>query len=348
MLTNDFYFDLPKELIAQYPSGERGNDRLLVLDRASGRITDAVFSDLPAFLPPDCLMVFNNTKVRHARVYAQSGASEVEFLLVAPVDTGHTWKVLIKRSKRQKEGKHYTFAAGTVGTLIAPPADVPSDDAADYRYIRFSRCITDSWLEAHGHIPLPPYIKREDTVDDAARYQTIYAQHIGSAAAPTAGLHFTPAVLHDLDERHIAQTAVTLHVGLGTFLPVRSQTIEEHQMHREAFCIENAAADSIEEAHAQRKPIVAVGTTSVRTLESAWNADTHTLRRGTQSTNIFIYPGYRFGLVDALLTNFHTPESTLLMLVCAFAGKEAIFTAYRHAIEHKYRFFSYGDAMLIL
>lgn len=346
MFTKDFDFELPKELIAQYPSTERGHDRLLVLNRKTGALIDAVFSDLPDLLPPDCLMVFNNTKVRHARLYAHSGGGTVELLLIEPVNDGHIWKTLVKRAKRQREGKEYTFPDGTRAVLIPPP----SLDAAaqDCKYVRFSRCIDDRWLQANGHIPLPPYIKRGDTHEDAARYQTVYAENIGSVAAPTAGLHFTDTVLQELDKRHIARTAVTLHVGLGTFLPVRTEIVEEHTMHTEKFFISDETADAVEQAYRVRKKILAVGTTSVRTIESAWNAGTQTLRRGEQATNIFIYPGFKFGLTEALLTNFHTPQSSLVMLVSAFAGREAIFAAYRHAIEKKYRFFSYGDAMLIL
>lgn len=346
MFTKDFNFELPKELIAQYPSRERGNDRLLVLDRRTGRLTDALFSDLPDFLPPDCLMVFNNAKVRHARLYAQSGAGESEFLLLEPIDEGFVWKVMIKRSKRHREGREYTFPDGTRAVLISHPSGDTA--AADYRYVRFSHCIDDRWLEKYGHIPLPPYIKRDDTVEDASRYQTVYAEQTGAVAAPTAGLHFTEPVLQELKRRHIAQTTVTLHVGLGTFLPVRTEIIEDHTMHTEKFFISEEAADAVEQAYHAQKPIVAVGTTSVRTLESAWCTETHRLSRGSQATDIFIYPGYQFGVVDALLTNFHTPESSLVMLVSAFAGREHIFSAYRHAIEKKYRFFSYGDAMLIL
>ncbi len=344
MFTKDFDFDLPKELIAQYPAEKRGDDRLLVLNRKTGEITDALFSDLPRFLPPDCLMVFNNAKVRHARLYAQTESGEAEFLLISPLDEGYTWKTLIKRAKRQKEGRRYVFADGTTAVLTAAPPDADPDGL----YIKFDRCIDDAWLETHGHIPLPPYIKRADTAADASRYQTVYAKTTGSVAAPTAGLHFTQSVLDELNQRNIAQTSVTLHVGLGTFLPVRTETIEEHTMHTEKFCISAPTAEAVEAAVREKKPVVAVGTTSVRTLESAWRKDTCTLTRGDQETDIFIYPGFQFGVTDVLLTNFHTPESTLLMLVSAFAGKEAVFSAYRHAVEQKYRFFSYGDAMLIV
>ena len=346
MLTKDFDFELPKELIAQHPSAERGNDRLLVLNRATGALTDALFSDLPGFLPSDCLMVFNNTKVRHARVYAHAGGAEIEFLLIEPLDEGFVWKTLVKRAKRQREGKEYTFPDGTCAVLIPPPSLDAAD--ADCKYLRFNRCIDDRWLEANGHIPLPPYIKRGDTDEDAARYQTVYAKNTGSVAAPTAGLHFTDEILQKLDAQHIPRTAVTLHVGLGTFLPVRTDVVEDHSMHTEKFFISDETAHTVDAAHRNGKTVLAVGTTSVRTLESAWDAETQRLRRGAQSTNIFIYPGFTFGLTGALLTNFHTPQSSLVMLVSAFAGRENIFAAYHHAIEKKYHFFSYGDAMLIL
>ncbi len=344
MFTKDFDFDLPKELIAQYPAEKRGDDRLLVLNRNTGEIIDALFSDLPQFLPPDCLMVFNNAKVRHARLYAQTESGEAEFLLITPLDEGYTWKTLIKRAKRQKEGRRYVFADGTIAVLIAAPPDADPKSL----YIRFDRCIDDAWLEKYGHIPLPPYIKRADTAADTSRYQTVYAKNTGSVAAPTAGLHFTQSVLDELNERNIAQTDVTLHVGLGTFLPVRTEKIEEHTMHTERFFISEKTAKAVECAVQQKKPVVAVGTTSVRTLESAWQKKEKILKRGEQETNIFIYPGFQFGVTNMLLTNFHTPESTLLMLVSAFAGKEIIFSAYRHAVEQQYRFFSYGDAMLII
>lgn len=346
MFTKDFDFDLPKELIAQYPSGERGNDRLLVLNRKTGSLTDAVFSDLPSFLPPNCLMVFNNTKVRHARVYAHTASGEAEFLLIEPVDEGFVWKALLKRAKRQREGKEYTFDDGTRAVLIAPP----SPDAAEEgcKYVRFDRCIDDRWLEANGHIPLPPYIKRGDTVEDAARYQTVYAKKTGSVAAPTAGLHFTEPLLQELDKRRIERTAVTLHVGLGTFLPVRTDVVEEHTMHSEKFFISNETAEAVENAKNAGRTVVAVGTTSVRTLESAWDERTQRLKRGMHETDIFMYPGFHFNVTGAMITNFHTPQSTLVMLVSAFAGRTAIMEAYRHAIAQKYRFFSYGDAMLIL
>ncbi|MGP1594059.1 MAG: tRNA preQ1(34) S-adenosylmethionine ribosyltransferase-isomerase QueA [Treponema sp.] len=344
MLTKDFYFDLPKELIAQYPSAERGNDRLLVLDKRSGAITDALFSDLPKFLPDDCLMVFNDAKVRRARVYAETERGEIEFLLIQTIDGGFTWKVLMKRAKRQKEGACYHFTDGTTAVLV--PA--PESSAADCKYIRFNRCIDDVWLEKYGHIPLPPYIKRGDTCEDAARYQTIYAKNSGSVAAPTAGLHFTQSVFDSLHSKNIEMTSVTLDVGLGTFLPVRTENIEDHAMHTEHFTITDTAADAIETAYKKKRRIAAVGTTSVRTLESAWNRTTEHIVRGGQTTNIFIYPGFEFSLTDILLTNFHTPESSLVMLVSAFVGKEQLFNAYQHAIKQHYRFFSYGDAMLII
>ncbi|MGP1490496.1 MAG: tRNA preQ1(34) S-adenosylmethionine ribosyltransferase-isomerase QueA [Treponema sp.] len=298
MFTKDFDFELPKELIAQHPTVERGNDRLLVLNRQTGTLTDAFFSDLPSLLPPDCLMVFNNTKVRHARIYAHSGEAEVEFLLIEPLDEGFVWKVLVKRAKRQREGKQYTFSDGTCAVLIPPPSLDAAD--TDCKYVRFNRCIDDRWLEVNGHIPLPPYIKRGGTDEDAARYQTVYAATIGSIAAPTAGLHFTDTVLQALDTQHIARTTITLHVGLGTFLPVRTEVIEEHAMHTEKFFISDETADMVESAYQSGKTVLAVGTTSVRTLESAWNAETQRLQRGAASTNIFIYPGFTFGPTGAV------------------------------------------------
>ncbi len=352
MQTNDFRFDLPEELIAQNPSGERGADRLLALDRATGAIRDAFFADFPSLVDPESLLVFNDSRVRHARVYAtaDSSGSRAEFLLVAErrlpgVEPGTVWKAMARNAKRHRVGRGYTFDDGTRAGIV----DVPGEETAgsEFRFLEFSRPIDDDWLDANGHMPLPPYIRREDGLADADRYQTVYARETGSVAAPTAGLHFTDGVLGELDRRGIERVTVTLHVGLGTFLPVRSEKIEDHAMHEESYGVSAAAAEAVTRAKRDGRPVVAVGTTSVRTLESAWDEETGSLRSGGGATRIFIYPGYRFRVVDALFTNFHTPESTLLMLVSAFAGKDAVFRAYAHAVKKRYRFFSYGDSMFI-
>jgi len=340
METTDFSFELPEELIAQFPAAERGADRLLVLDRTSGARTHRMVADLPSLVEPGTLLVFNDSKVRKARVYGtpigQEGAGEVEFLLLDRIGSGR-WRAMVKRAKRQKVGRRYAFPAGA-------EAEIEAEDG-EFRLVRFDRDLGDDWLDEHGHIPLPPYIRREDAPADSSRYQTIYARAVGSAAAPTAGLHFTPAIMDALRAAGAEIAYVTLHVGLGTFLPVRAEKIEDHRMHEEAYTIGEETAAAVEKAKREGRPVLAVGTTSVRTLESAWRDGR--LERGSGRTSIFIYPGYRFKVVDRLFTNFHTPASTLLMLVSAFAGRDLILEAYREAVAERYRFFSYGDAMYI-
>lgn len=351
MQTSDFHFDLPEHLIAQVPSATRGADRLLVLDRTTGSLEDRDFSEFPSLVEPGTLLVFNDSRVRRARVYAEVAVtgSRVEFLLISPVmmpgcQPGAVWKVMAKNAKRQKPGREYHFP----GDLSARVLDDPDGIAGgEFRLLGFSSPVDDTWLDRFGHMPLPPYIHRDDEAFDADRYQTVYAKTTGSVAAPTAGLHFTPNILDELDRHGIERTSITLHVGLGTFLPVRTENLEDHTMHEERFIISDDTARKVETAKKEGRPIMAVGTTSVRTLESAWDCGERRLRTGEQSTDIFIYPGYEFSVVDRLFTNFHTPESTLVMLVSAFAGKERIFNAYRHAVEQEYRFFSYGDSMLI-
>lgn len=353
MQTKDFYFDLPEELIAQKPCQERGRDRLLRLDRATGAVEDHEFADIVGLIEPGTLMVFNDSKVRHARVYAKADSSgkEAEFLLVSARtiegrEPGTVWKAMARNAKRHKVGREYTFADGTHVRIIADPE--ASSANTEFRLLEFDRPIDDAWLDLNGHLPLPPYIRREDELSDADRYQTVYARNMGSVAAPTAGLHYTPEILAALGARGVEIAYVTLHVGLGTFLPVRTSTVEDHAMHEESFSVSEATADRVNRAKREGRPVLAVGTTSIRTLESAWDSDFGTLRAGDGATRIFIYPGYRFQVIDRVFTNFHTPESTLLMLVSAFAGKERIEKAYRHAIESRYRFFSYGDSMLIV
>jgi S-adenosylmethionine:tRNA ribosyltransferase-isomerase len=362
MKRRDYFFELPESLIAQYPSPERGRSRLMVLDPRRGSREHRTVTDLPSLLEKGTLLVFNNSRVRKARLPArdkETGA-EVEFLLLenrdgGPGETGLVWKAMVRRSRRRRPGSRYVFAGGIEAGIIAAEGE--------FRILKFERPIDEAWLERWGHIPLPPYIKREDTETDGERYQTVYASLTGSAAAPTAGLHFTRELLAELEEAGMETAFVTLHVGLGTFLPVRAENIEDHVMHEESFCIDDETARRIEKAKKEKRGILAVGTTSVRTLESAWepSKDGGRLRRGEGSTSIFIYPGYDFKVADMLFTNFHTPESTLLMLVSAFAGaktgafaqpgglsgRELILDSYRQAIQEGYRFFSYGDAMLI-
>ncbi|MFA5570879.1 MAG: tRNA preQ1(34) S-adenosylmethionine ribosyltransferase-isomerase QueA [Sphaerochaetaceae bacterium] len=344
MKTKEFYFNLPSELIAQYPTDVRGQSRLLVLDRDSGSLRDSEMTHIAEFLEPDSLLVLNNSKVRKARVYGiSSTGAKVEFLFLQEIETS-LWSVTTSKSKKQKVGKSYTFLSfdgnhSYHATIVK--------DEEQQKHLLFDTLIDESFFEMCGHIPLPPYIKREDEVEDIQRYQTMYASHLGSVAAPTAGLHFTPAMFESLSKKNIEIVELTLHVGMGTFLPMRSEHIEEHIMHREHFELSEMAAASINKAKQERRKVVAVGTTSVRTLESCYDQRSGGVVAQSKSTDLFITPSYTFHVVDQLITNFHTPESSLLVLVSAFASKERIFDAYEHAIKEKYRFFSYGDAMFI-
>jgi S-adenosylmethionine:tRNA ribosyltransferase-isomerase len=338
MKTADFSFDLPETLIAQRPPSQRGQSRLMVLDRETRTRSHQMMADLPTLLEPESLLVFNNSKVRKARIYgmAESGA-RVEFLLLRRRDP-LTWTFMAGRSKRRRPGSRYTFEGDRNAEIIG---------TEEPRMLRFDSPVDDAWLDRYGHIPLPPYIRREDTPADSERYQTVYAAVPGSSAAPTAGLHFTREILAELESRGLETAFITLHVGPGTFLPVRAENIEDHIMHGETYRIDEETAAKIERAKAEKRRIIAVGTTSLRTLESAWDGAAGKLRRGEASTSIFIYPGYTFKLADQIFTNFHTPESTLLMLAAAFAGREFILESYNEAVEEGYHFFSYGDAMLI-
>ena len=350
MKRTDFYFDLPQELIAQYPSAQRGNDRLMVLGRKSGEISHRMIEDLPELVESGTLMVFNNSRVRKARVFGtkESTGREVEFIFLNKVDESScVWNTLVKNAKKQRPGMRYAFPDSSIGTIL----ENPQNDGTEFRTIKFDFALTENWFEKNGHIPLPPYIKRADDEADDERYQNVFAKTVGSAACPTAGLHFTNEMLEKLEQRKIERVFITLHVGLGTFLPVREENIEDHKMHEEIFTVERTAAQKINQAKKEGRPILAVGTTSVRTLESACVADNDgkswQVREGTFATSIFMYPGYKFKIVDQMFTNFHTPESTLIMLVSAFSSRENILNAYKVAVQEKYRFFSYGDAMLI-
>lgn len=350
MKRTDFYFDLPSELIAQYPSAQRGNDRLMVLGRKSGEISHRMIEDLPELVESGTLMVFNNSRVRKARVFGtkESTGREVEFIFLNKVDESScVWNTLVKNAKKQRPGMRYEFPDSSIGTIL----ENPQNDGTEFRMMKFDFALTESWFEKNGHIPLPPYIKRADDEADGERYQNVFAKTVGSAACPTAGLHFTNEMLEKLEQKKIERAFITLHVGLGTFLPVREENIEDHKMHEEIFTVERTAAQKINQAKKEGRPILAVGTTSVRTLESACVADNDgkswQVREGTFATSIFMYPGYKFKIVDQMFTNFHTPESTLIMLVSAFSSRENILNAYKVAVQEKYRFFSYGDAMLI-
>jgi len=349
--TSDFFFELPMNLIAQFPCEQRGQSRLMTLDRKTKNLSHKTIGDLPDILCEDCflspggkkpLLVFNNTKVRKARIAGKDEKTnmDTDFLLIEKKDSeGFLWKTMTKRAKRKKEGSVFLFYDKTQ-TQIAKAAVYSFED--EYLILKFENPVNDSWLEKYGDMPLPPYIRRNNIPIDTQRYQTIYANETGSSAAPTAGLHFTQEIIKRLNENGIECVFITLHVGLGTFLPVRSESIKDHVMHEEQYFIEEQAEKKIKEAKAEGRKIIAVGTTSVRTLESAYRDG-----KNKGSTSIFIYPGFDFKVTDAVITNFHTPESTLLMLVSAFAGRELILESYAKAIHEQYRFFSYGDAMLI-
>jgi S-adenosylmethionine:tRNA ribosyltransferase-isomerase len=335
--TSRFFFELPEELIAQQPAERRDGARLLVVNMRTGKTADSGVGELDRWIEPGTLLVLNDTRVRKARLFGEGpGGGKTEFLLLAEGEGG-VWQALAGRSRRVKTGQSYLFAGGVRGVIAG--------SGEDTRLIRFDPPIDDEYLEAHGHVPLPPYIKRPDNQADSARYQTVFARTMGSAAAPTAGLHFTRGLLRTLESRGVETAYVTLHVGLGTFLPIRARNLEEHVMHEEAYRIPPRAKSRIELALKEARPVLAVGTTVVRALESAW--DGTGLREGKGKTRIFISPGFRFKVVNALFTNFHTPGSTLLALVCAFAGTDLILRTYGEAVAKKYRFFSYGDAMLI-
>ncbi|MBB5225539.1 tRNA preQ1(34) S-adenosylmethionine ribosyltransferase-isomerase QueA [Treponema ruminis] len=350
MKLSDFYFDLPEELIAQKPSGIRGQDRLMLLNRETGEVRHLKMDDLPDLITPDTLMVFNNSKVRRSRCYGiklsdveGQGGREQEFMFLNQMTPeGNLWHTMVKGAKKVKAGNKYRFTDGSVGTII----EHENDSGSEFRTIQFDSRLDDDWFGRNGHIPLPPYIRREDDDTDSERYQTVYAKETGSSACPTAGLHFTEDMFRRLDEKGIERVFVTLHVGLGTFLPVRTENIEEHKMHEEVYTIPFDVAEKINQAKKDGRPILAVGTTSVRTLESA-SDENGFVKGGSSATHIFMYPGYKFKCVNQMFTNFHTPESTLIMLVSAFAGREHILNAYQKAVEEKYHFFSYGDCMLI-
>jgi S-adenosylmethionine:tRNA ribosyltransferase-isomerase len=360
VLVSEFHYELPEELIAQEPLADRAASRLLHLDRASGELRDRAFREFPELLRPDDLVVFNNTKVFPARLYGRrSGAKaqavspqnpaareflkgRVEVLLTRQLSEPLEWECLVHPGRKIGVGERLLF-----GEHDELQAVVTARGNFGERLIRFDPVPDFSTLmERLGHVPLPPYIAREDRPADRDRYQTVYARERGSVAAPTAGLHFTPEILAQLRERGIETAEVTLHVGLGTFQPVRVERVEEHKLHAERYCITMETAAKINAALDADRRVVAVGTTTVRTLEDSAR---HSGRAqpGSAEAEIFIYPGFKFRVVEALLTNFHLPQSTLLMLVCAFAGQERVLEAYRYAVEQKYRFYSYGDCMFV-
>lgn len=340
MNLHDFYYELPRELIAQDPLPDRSGSRLLLLDRKTGETEHHIFRDIVDYLNPgDCLAV-NNTKVIPARLIgsrAETGA-KIEVLLLKRGEDD-VWETLVKPGKKAKPGTKILFGGGL---LTGEVLEVIEDGN---RKIRFQyEGIFEEILDQLGQMPLPPYITHQ--LKDKNRYQTVYAKHDGSAAAPTAGLHFTPELLRKIEEKGVLIAHVTLHVGLGTFRPVKVENILEHHMHSEFYMVEEEQARLINETKKQGGRVIAVGTTSCRTLESAAGED-GILKAGSGWTDIFIYPGYEFRLTDGLITNFHLPESTLMMLVSALAGRDRIMNAYAEAVKERYRFFSFGDAMFI-
>jgi S-adenosylmethionine:tRNA ribosyltransferase-isomerase len=356
----DFNYLLPEELIAQEPPAERSSSRMLRLLRESGVTEDRCFKDLPGLLRSSDLVVFNNTRVFPARLYGHRGGikaqtvsprnpahreflkGRVEVLLTRQVSQEpNEWECLVRPGRKIGVGEKLLFGGNELEAVVV------SRGGFGERRIRFAP-VTDFFgtIEKLGHVPLPPYISREDRSNDRERYQTVYARERGSVAAPTAGLHFTPEILAQLTERGVETTEVTLHVGLGTFQPVRVEKVEDHKLHREAYSISPEAAEKINCALHEGRRVVGVGTTTVRTLEYAAR-ETGRIQPSSGEADLFIYPGFQFRAVSAMLTNFHLPQSTLLMLVCALGGKEQVLAAYRHAVEQRYRFYSYGDCMLV-
>lgn len=359
MLVSDFHYHLPAELIAQEPLADRAASRLLHLDAATGALEDKQFREFPELLQEGDLIVFNNTKVFPARLYGRRSGLEslplsgrslaalqgrIEVLLTRQLSQDpNEWKCLVRPGRKIGLGQQLFF-----GEQNELQGEIIGRGEFGERTLRFAAC--DDFfarIEKIGHVPLPPYIAREDSAGDRKRYQTVYARERGSVAAPTAGLHFTPEILARIQKRGIETAEVTLHVGLGTFQPIRVENVEEHQLHPEPYSISEGAAAKISRARRKQRRVVAIGTTTVRTLEYAARQGMGEVKPGAGDADLFIYPGYKFQVVRALLTNFHLPQSTLLMLVCALGGKEKVMRAYEHAVRGRYRFYSYGDCMLL-
>lgn len=340
MKTSDFKFDLPQELIAQVPIEDRASSRLMVLDKETGNIEHKVFRDIIEYLNPGDCLVLNNTRVIPVRLIGEKleTGGKIEFLLLKRTEED-TWQALVKPGKRAKVGTKFSFGNGK---LIGEVVDL-SDEGS--RIIKFHYDgIFEEILDELGNMPLPPYITAR--LDEKERYQTVYSKHNGSAAAPTAGLHFTEELLNKIKEKGVDIAFVTLHVGLGTFRPVKVEDVLNHKMHSEYYMVSQEAADKINRAKENGKNVICVGTTSCRTIESACN-EYGKMKETSGWTEIFIYPGYKFKVLDKLITNFHLPESTLIMLVSAICGKDNVLNAYNEAVKERYRFFSFGDAMII-
>ena len=340
MRKEDFYFDLPEELIAQDPLSDRSSSRLLTLDKESGEVEHHVFKDIVDYLEKGDCLVLNETKVIPARLFGSRVGTEAKIeVLLLKRGEGDVWETLVRPGKKAKVGTKISFGNGI---LIGEVVDIVEEGN---RLIHFEyEGIFEEILDELGQMPLPPYITHQ--LEDKNRYQTVYAKHSGSAAAPTAGLHFTPELLKQIEEKGVQIAPVTLHVGLGTFRPVKVENILEHHMHSEFYQISAESAKKINKTKESGKRVICVGTTSCRTVESAADENGR-LRECSGWTEIFIYPGYQFKVLDALITNFHLPESTLVMLVSALAGREQVLAAYEEAIREKYRFFSFGDAMFL-
>ena len=341
MKTQDFYYDLPEELIAQDPLEDRSSSRLLVLDKKSGAVSHHVFKEIIDYLHEGDCLVINDTKVIPARLIGSKVGTNAKIeILLLKRKSDNTWETLVKPGKKAKVGAKISFGDGL---LIGEVVDIVEEGN---RLIRFTYDgIFEEILDQLGQMPLPPYI--HEKLEDRDRYQTVYAKENGSAAAPTAGLHFTPELLQKIEAKGVKLVYLTLHVGLGTFRPVSVDNVDEHEMHSEFYTLSQEAADTLNSVKAAGGRIVAVGTTSIRTLETIGNKYDGQLQADSGWTNIFIKPGYQFTVVDAFSTNFHLPKSTLVMLVSAFAGRELTLDAYQHAIDQGYRFFSFGDAMFI-
>lgn len=345
MKLSEFDFDLPEDLIAQHPSAERDGSRLMVLDRENEQISHQIFRDIGAYFKAGDCLVLNETRVFPARLHGfrpQSGGA-IEILLLRP--DGDCWEAMVRPGRRMRVGAQIAFE----GADIVATVDAVLDSG--HRRLRFEGGNSlDDLLAAQGHIPLPPYIRREDTASDRERYQTVYAQVDGSVAAPTAGLHFTPDLLTQIQEMGVSIARVLLHVGPGTFKPVTTDDVRDHEMDAEFWEVDEEATKTVNACREQGGRVIAVGTTSVRTLETAATqaGDDWVLNAGSGWTRLFIYPPYTFKLVDAMVTNFHLPESTLLMLISALSGRDFVMRAYQEAVRERYRFYSYGDAMLIL
>ena len=340
MKTSDFYYDLPEELIAQDPLENRSDSRLMVLDKKTGAVSHHIFREIVNYLNPGDCLVINDTKVIPARLIGEKEGTGAKIdVLLLKIKTGDVWETLVKPGRKAKPGTRIRFGGGL---LVGEVIDIVDEGN---RLIKFEfEGIFEEILDQLGQMPLPPYITHQ--LKDKDRYNTVYATHSGSAAAPTAGLHFTPELLKTIEEKGIDIARVTLHVGLGTFRPVKVDDVENHHMHSEFYMIDEEAAEKINRAKENGKRVICVGTTSCRTIESAADENGR-LKPCSGWTEIFIYPGYQFKILDCLITNFHLPESTLIMLVSALAGKEHVLAAYEEAVKERYRFFSFGDAMFI-